>query len=140
MRVCPVGEKENRERMKNHMLIRDMQLQDFEKVNTVMQEVHALHVKNRPDLYIDVEEPYARDKFEADIDNENMVTVLAEENGEIMGICMASFRQQTCMVKSERRIWMCCVFVSHTEGEESARSCFYMYRRKPKQKVRNGWT
>lgn len=87
------------------MLIRDMQLQDFEKVNTVMREVHALHVKNRPDLYIDMEEPYARDKFEADIENENMITVLAEENGEIMGICMAAFREQTCMVK-KRTVYM----------------------------------
>ena len=91
--------------MKNDTLIRDMQLQDFEKVNTVMREVHALHVKNRPDLYIDVEEPYARDKFETDIENANMITVLAEENGEIMGICMAAFREQTCMVK-KRTVYM----------------------------------
>lgn len=86
------------------MLIRDMQLQDFEKVNTVMREVHALHVKNRPDLYIDMEEPYARNKFEADIENENMITVLAEENGEIMGICMAAFRESVQRFVLEKKL------------------------------------
>ncbi len=86
------------------MLIRDMELQDFEKVNTVLREVHALHVTNRPDLYIDVEEPYARDKFETDIKNENMITVLAEENGEIMGICMAAFRESVQRFVLEKKL------------------------------------
>lgn len=81
------------------MDIRDIKLSDFEKVNEVMKEVHNLHVKHRPDLYLELDEPYPIEKFKEDIRNEDTISILAEEANDIMGICFVSFREQTCMVK-----------------------------------------
>ena len=80
------------------MLIRNITVQDFEKVNELMCEVHDLHVRNRPDLYTAMEEPYPREKFTEDVGKEDVISVLAEENGEVLGICFVSFREKTGMV------------------------------------------
>lgn len=80
------------------MQIRDITIQDFEKVNELMREVHALHVQNRPDLYIDMEEPYPKEKFTEDIKNGDVIAILAEEESEVLGICFVTFREKTCMV------------------------------------------
>lgn len=80
------------------MNIRDITIQDFDRVNELMREVHALHVQNRPDLYVAMEEPYPRKKFIEDINNEDVISILAEEENEILGICFVTFREKTCMV------------------------------------------
>lgn len=108
------------------MIIRNIELEDFEKVNLVMREVHALHVKKRPDLYKDVDEPYPRDQFISDIQNENMITVLAEENNEILGICMVSFREQTCMVK-KRTAYMDVLCVSEPYRRRGIGTSLFLY-------------
>lgn len=81
------------------MIIRDMTVKDFEGVNELMKEVHAIHVENRPDLYIDLEEPCSKKQFEEDVNNENIISILAEEENQILGICFVSFREKTCMVE-----------------------------------------
>lgn len=93
------------------MIIRDMVLEDFEKVSGLMKEVHAIHVENRPDLYIDMEEPYSEKQFEEDIKNETILSILAEEENQILGICFVSFREKTCMVK-KRTAYMDALCVS----------------------------
>lgn len=80
------------------MHIRDIAIQDFEKVNELMREVHDLHVQNRPDLYVAMEEPYPRDKFANDINNADVISILAEEENEVLGICFVTFREKTGMV------------------------------------------
>lgn len=81
------------------MIIRDIVVEDFEKVNELMKEVHTIHVKNRPDLYMDIDELYLKKQFEEDVKNENIISILAEEGEQILGICFVSFREKTCMVK-----------------------------------------
>ena len=75
-----------------------MQKKDYKRVREIMKELHDIHVKNRPDLYLDLEEPYVLDKFEEDINSENVISILAEDKDEILGICLVSFREKTCMV------------------------------------------
>lgn len=81
------------------MIIRDIAIRDFEEVNEIMKEIHSLHVRNRPDLYLDVDEPFPRKQFEEDVENENFISVLAEENHRIMGICFAQMMEKICMVE-----------------------------------------
>ena len=45
------------------MRIRDMKISDYNYVDKLMQQVHSLHVENRPDLYVKIEHPYSIDEF-----------------------------------------------------------------------------
>ena len=81
------------------MQIRNMVLNDYNEVDRLMAQVHQLHVNGRPDLYIDVEHIYSFDQFKEMVENEDMITILAEENDKVIGICMVSMRARTCMVK-----------------------------------------
>ena len=81
------------------MQIRNMILNDYQEVDQLMAQVHGLHVKGRPDLYIDVEHIYSFEQFKEMVENEDMITILAEENDKVVGICMVSMRMKTCMVK-----------------------------------------
>lgn len=86
------------------MHIRNMTKQDYVVVNEIMKEVHEIHVKNRPDLYVDIENPCLWETFVKDIENENIISILAE-NEEVLGICFVSFREKTCMV-NQRTAYM----------------------------------
>lgn len=96
------------------MIIRNMQKKDYIRVREIMKELHDIHVKNRPDLYLDLEEPYVLEKYEEDINSENVLSILAEDKDEILGICLVSFREKTCMV-NKRTAYMdaLCVTEKH---------------------------
>ena len=81
------------------MQIRDMKLDDYDAADRLMAQVHQLHVEGRPDLYVDVEHIYSKEQFAEMVSNEDMISVAAEENGQIIGICFISMRAKTCMVK-----------------------------------------
>lgn len=80
------------------MNIRDMRLEDYKEVDRLMAQVHKLHVEGRPDLYVDVEHIYSMEMFREMVENENMISIAAEENDAIVGICFVSMREKTCMV------------------------------------------
>lgn len=81
------------------MQIRNMRLEDYREVDRLMAQVHKLHVEGRPDLYIDVEHIYSMELFQEMVENEDMISVLAEEDDVVVGICFVSMRAKTCMVK-----------------------------------------
>lgn len=81
------------------MQIRNMTLNDYDEVDRLMAQVHQLHVNGRPDLYIDVEHIYSFEQFKEMVENEDMITILVEEDDKVIGICMVSMRAKTCMVK-----------------------------------------
>lgn len=81
------------------MQIRNMVLNDYKEVDRLMSQVHQLHVNGRPDLYIDVDHIYSFEQFKEMVENEDMITILAEEEENVIGICIVSMRSKTCMVK-----------------------------------------
>ncbi len=81
------------------MQIRNMILEDYQEVDRLMAQVHQLHVDGRPDLYINVEHIYSYEQFKEMVENEDMITILAEEEDCVVGICIVSMRSKTCMVK-----------------------------------------
>ena len=83
------------------MHIRDMKKEDYEEIDRLMSQVHKLHVEGRPDLYCEAEHVYSREEYEKMLENDDMITILAEEDNKVIGICIVSFRNRTCMI--ERR-------------------------------------
>ena len=62
-------------------MIREAVINDFEQLQSIVQEVHNLHCEARPDVYNDVTEPLSKDYFNGlIINNETKVFVIDIEN------------------------------------------------------------
>ncbi len=115
------------------MQIRDMVLEDYQEVDRLMAQVHQLHVDGRSDLYIDVEHIYSYNQFKEMVENEDMITVLAEEEDSVVGICMISMRSKTCMV-SRRTAYMEDLCVDETcRGKGIGKELFLYVKEKAKE-------
>ena len=77
------------------MQIRNMTLNDYNEVDRLMAQVHLMHVNGRPDLYIDVDHIYSYEQFKEMVENEDMITILAEDDDKVLGICMITMRAKT---------------------------------------------
>lgn len=81
------------------MIIRDMTLNDFDAVDKLMQYLHGLHVTARPDLYVEKEHPYSMEEFEERVTSEKGICIVAEEDGEVVGICFVKLSDRSLMVE-----------------------------------------
>lgn len=81
------------------MTIRNMTLADYDAVDNLMQLVHKIHTDARPDLFLPLKHPYSFEEYQKMIASEEIICILAEEDGKTAGICFVSLRQKTCMVE-----------------------------------------
>lgn len=44
-------------------MIREATLNDFDKISNLVSEVHQLHVHHRPDVFVDLNQPFTYDDF-----------------------------------------------------------------------------
>ena len=56
---------------------------------------------NRPDLFIDMEYPYSITELEKIIEDDKVISVLAESCGEILGLCIVTIRNKSGMVEKK---------------------------------------
>ena len=73
------------------MRIRKMEERDFDAVHLLFEQVHALHVENRPDVYRNTD-PLPRARFEEMLTNESAACLVAEEEGVAVGLCVLRLR------------------------------------------------
>lgn len=70
-------------------MIRKMKLEDYEEVKELFQEVHNLHLENRPDIYIDGD-PLPREIFEDFLHNSDNLNLVYDYNSKIIGVMIAN--------------------------------------------------
>lgn len=80
------------------MTIRDMKLEDYDAVDTLMQQLHKIHVNGRPDLYVEMEHPYSKEELTEKIYNKEVIALAAEEEDRIVGLCIVVIRHRSGMV------------------------------------------
>lgn len=80
------------------MMIRDMKLEDYDAVDTLMQQLHKIHVNGRPDLYVEMEHPYSKEELTEKIYNKEVITLAAEEEDRIVGLCIVVIKHRSGMV------------------------------------------
>lgn len=80
------------------MLIRNIRIDDYEIVDKLMQQLHKIHVDGRPDLFTPLEHPYTKEEFEKMVCDNDTISIAAEEEHIIIGICFASMRNKSGMV------------------------------------------
>lgn len=69
-----------------NLRIREGNINDYEEIRDLVREVHLLHVKNRPDIYIDIENPFEKEDFEEILNSNNTKVFIAQDinNEEIV--------------------------------------------------------
>lgn len=87
------------------MVIRFIEEQDMLEARKLLLEVHQLHYENRPDIYKDTTE-ITLEYFSNLCREENTFTMVADEDGKIIGLCMGTLRKspQTPVVKTRTTV------------------------------------
>lgn len=80
------------------MTIREMKVTDYEVTDRLMQQLHKDHVEGRPDLYVPMEHIFTKEEFQEIVSDDKKIAILAEEDKEVMGICITSIRDRSGMV------------------------------------------
>ena len=72
-------------------MIREMNLNDYEDVRTLVKQIHELHLSNRPDIYNDGES-FPKEYFEKVLSDANNLNYVYIENKKIVGVLNATLQ------------------------------------------------
>ena len=76
------------------MIIRQAQEQDIPQVASLLYQVHDIHAKGRPDLFIEGERKYTDEELlEIFADSANKPVFVAEADGRILGYAFCLFEE-----------------------------------------------
>ena len=86
------------------MVIRNLELDDFDDVNNLFMQLHNSEMEQRPDLFRKIEEPNTPKAwdFEASLSDNNKIMLGAEVNDKIVGFAIVQIRQSTYKVQAPR--------------------------------------
>ena len=70
-----------------NLKIREGNTNDYIAISNLIKEVHDLHVLNRPDVYLNVDNPFKKEQFEEllNSNNTNLFVVENTDNNELIG-------------------------------------------------------
>lgn len=88
------------ETMKVH--IRLAKASDYDEIMEILNQVHALHVKLRPDLYQESHDLFTLEELKDDISHQGYY--VAKEDGKVVGILRLMFRHIKTPAHQECRI------------------------------------
>ena len=81
------------------MFIRNVRKSDYAAVDALLLQIHQVDVDGRPDLFSPIERYMTKDSFESLVENKEVISILAQEKGEIIGCCFASMMERSGMVR-----------------------------------------
>lgn len=81
------------------MTIRNIRKSDYASVDRLLLQIHREDVAKRPDLFSPLEQYMTRDCFESLIENENVISILAQQHGHVLGCCFVSMLERSGMKK-----------------------------------------
>ena len=80
------------------LLIRNIHKSDYEAIDRLLLQLHHVDVAGRPELFLDMDHFMTKPSFNSLIENPNMITILAEQYGRILGCCFVSMMERSGMV------------------------------------------
>ena len=60
-------------------IIKKATLKDYDEISKLVKEIHDLHVKNRPDFFRDVDNPFLKEEFESLIIDSTISFLIVED-------------------------------------------------------------
>lgn len=75
------------------LLIREAVDNDYLSINNLVNEVHNLHVKNRPDVYVNIDNPLLKERFTELLNSDNIKLFVVEDdkNKELVAYSILKF-------------------------------------------------
>lgn len=86
-------------------MIKDLTIKDYEAVKNIISELHKMHVKNRPDFYLENECPITLKEYKSLLKKEK-ISIAFVVNNKIAGICLATIKNRI-----EKSIYIDDIFV-----------------------------
>ena len=81
------------------MFIRNIRKSDYAAVDALLLQIHHVDVTGRPDMFSPIGQYMTRDSFESLVANKNVMTILDQERGEILGCCFVSMLDRSGMAR-----------------------------------------
>lgn len=82
-------------------MIRKAEPKDFKKINEIFNEVHKLHLNNRPDYFKDID-PLSKEDFKSILEDENQI-LLVNEDKEINAFMRIEISEKTGKLTKYRK-------------------------------------
>ena len=80
-------------------MIRNIRKSDYQAVDRLLLQLHKVHVEGRPELFLPLEHFMSEESFNNLIENEEVITILAERNFKVVGCCFVSLLSHSGMVR-----------------------------------------
>ena len=79
-----------------NLKIREAIENDYIDISNLAREVHKLHVKNRPDIYLEIDNPFLKDRFEELLNSNNTKLFVVEDiyNDELIAYSIIQIMHQ----------------------------------------------
>ena len=81
------------------MFIRNIRKSDYAAIDALLLQIHQVDVDGRPDMFWPIKQYMTRDSFDSLVTNKNVISILAQERGEIIGCCFVSMLERSGMVR-----------------------------------------
>lgn len=85
--------------LQKKLSIRKLKSEDYGDIDSLMRQLHQIHVDARPDMYAEIEHPYSEEYFMKLIKNDKIIGVAAEVDKKVVGLCIATMRDKSNMVE-----------------------------------------
>lgn len=83
---------------KMRIKIRDIKKRDYSEVDRLLQQLHKVHMDGRPELFLEDEHPVSVSLFKNLISNKEVISILAEIDHTVIGVCFVSILNTSGMV------------------------------------------
>lgn len=82
-----------------NLKVREAIANDYIDICSLVVEVHNLHVKNRPDVYLEVESPFLKEQFEELINSNSTKLFVVEntDNKDLIAYCIVNIMTTPCL-------------------------------------------
>ena len=82
-----------------NLKVRDAIASDYVDISILVLEVHNLHVKNRPDVFIEVDNPFSKEQFENLLNSSDTKLFVVEniDNKDLVAYCIVKIMTTSCL-------------------------------------------
>lgn len=90
------------------IFVREANFDDYEWIKNLVKQVHMIHVMNRPDVYVDVYDPFTRSQFYEILNDDKSKVFVATINGNIVAYSIFEIMQtrNISILKQKRFIYI----------------------------------
>ena len=81
----------------HRMFIRNMRKSDYAAVDALLLQIHQVDVDGRPEMFAPIEQYMTKDSYDRLVANKNVISILAQERGKIIGCCFVSMLERSGM-------------------------------------------